>query len=220
MDAIEFFDTISVMCKEGAKTEYYKKQSRDREISKGDWGRRLDWDITTVMKNYFSLLRIKGYEQYGLDKHHRDSLRNWKSIYPPYEDFFIHGFSKDVKLALIGYLSTIKEDFYKDNVKFRDKRRTPGWYIGAMPEKVMDNPDLLITDFYSIINANKRFIVGYRGSGEIDMAGRDSFDLHFSADRIYYYNINHAKSFARQLSFDPMFYKGMSFMNWDDNPLQ
>jgi hypothetical protein len=225
MDVVEFLDTISEMCKEGAKTKYYKNNKKGTKLQ----GERINWDILNVYKNFFSDF-TKGmgdgkiYDIYG---YHRDTIGHHvkdKDLYPSDEGFNLSLFNEDVKIALLGYLHSIKDTFYSDDSKYK-MRKTPGWYVvGNYQVSKTPDPNKLSEDFDEYFGANTRLIIGYRGLREIKSgltAVRDnaSFDLHFShEDRMVYYNVNHKESFRGQVSFDPVFQIGMNFMNWRGVP--
>lgn len=220
MDAVEFFNTISEMCKEGAKTEYYKEKSATLKSKYGkNQGQEINWDILTVFENFISdFSRMEGViddDAFTLDKYWRDTISHTvesEELYPAYQYFDIELFNKDVKLALLGYLYSIKDTFY-DDTKDTRRRTTEGWYIGGMSDDEIAIPELLDEDFKRYLSLSRRLIIGYRGMAN------NSFDLHFAVDgEKTYYNINHSESFRGQLAFDLVLQKGMNFMNWRGVP--
>lgn len=216
MDTVEFFNTISEMCKEGAKTEYYKRKSTLLNLdSKGmlkHQGKDIDWDILTVFKNFLSAFHDG--DDVNLNGYWRDTISHTvesEELYPSVVNFDLALFNEDVKLALLSYLYSIKDTFYNDNSYKTKRRKSAGWYIGGLSDELISySKD---EGFNQYLSLSKRLIIGYRGEA------KNSFDLHFAIDGAKtYYNVNHSESFRGQLAFDPVFQKGMNFMNWRGVP--
>jgi hypothetical protein len=236
MDVVEFLDTISEMCKEGAKTTIFQDAYDDdipayiRDINTGNWD--LNFIYKTYMESRDSNIRVQRREvlqpNYNL-------AREWEKKFdvadmlPNVYNFDYYDFTVAMRYALYAYIINIPIESLTYDLELKEdssKIRTPGWYIAPLRE---DNYSKVISGEYALIDVlspNARFIIGYRGQVElpkeyegsiIDTANEMSFDIHVNPPNIYF-NMNHDQSFEFQVGFNPDFKSGMGFMNWRGIP--
>jgi hypothetical protein len=234
MDVVEFLDTISEMCKEGAKTTIFQDAYDDdipayiRDINTGNWD--LNFIYKTYMENRGNNIRVQRREVLRPDY---DLAREWdkkfgiasKNVY----NFDYYEFTVAMRYALYAYLINIPIESLTYDLELKEdssKIRTSGWYIAPLRErdysKVISG-EYPLAEFFS---PDARFIIGYRGKVElpkeydgstIDTATAMSFDIHVNPPNIYF-NMNHDQSFEFQVGFNPDFKSGMGFMNWRGIP--
>lgn len=233
MDVVEFLDTISEMCKEGAKTTYFKNQyDADIEAYVRDIN-IANWDLNFIYKTYMesSGSNIEVQRREVLHPNYDLSMK-WQKKFGDITDYFdYYKFTVAMRYALYSYLINIPTESLTYDLELNleedsSKIRTPGWYIaplrGDQYSKIISG-DYPLAEF---ITPYSRFIIGYRGEVEdpdkydgstIDTATAMSFDIHVNSPNIYF-NMNHNQSFDFQVGFNPDFKSGMGFMNWRGIP--
>lgn len=230
MDVVEFLDTISEMCKEGAKTTFFQNQYDEdnevyvRDIHIGNWD--LNFIYKTYMESRGSTIEVERREV--LMPNH-DLIMKWQKKFGDITDFFdYYEFTVAMRYALYAYLISIPTESLTYDLKLKEdssKIMTPGWYIAPLGKNQYSK---IISGEYPLaefFHPNARFIIGYRGEVElpkkrgstIDTATAMSFDIHVNAPNIYF-NMNHNQSFDFQVGFNPNFKSGMGFMNWKGIP--
>lgn len=229
MDVVEFLDTISEMCREGAKTTFFQNKYWDDEE---DYVKNIniaDWDLNYIYKTYMksrgSNIGVQRREVLTPDY---DLARKWEKKFGNPKDFFdYYEFTVAMRYALYAYLINIPtESLTLKLEKESSKMRTSGWYIAPLRGEQY----LQITSgkypLAEFLHPDARFIIGYRGEVElpkeydgstIDTATAMSFDIHVNPPNIYF-NMNHDQSFEFQVGFNPNFKSGMGFMNWRGIP--
>ena len=232
MDVVEFLDTISEMCKEGAKTTYfqniYSKEYEDyvKNLNTGDW------DLNFMYKTYMeSRGNTIGVQRREVLRPNTDLIIKWSKKFSDtglYTDFFdYYEFTVAMKYALYAYLINIPTESLTSDRQFESSKiNTSGWYIAPLSvnqfSKIVSGEESLAEIFHPY----SRFIIGYRGEVElpkeydgstIDTATAMSFDIHVNDSNVYF-NMNHDQSFDFQIGFNPNFKSGMGFMNWRGIP--
>jgi len=237
MDVVEFLDTISEMCKEGAKTTFFQKQYYKtdeiyvRDINTGGW------DLNFIYKTYMeSRGSTIGVERREVLRPNHDLMIKWEKKFGDTTDFFdYYEFVVAMRYALYAYLINIPTESLTFDLELKEdssKIRTPGWYIAPLREDQYSKIISGDTDIFKenplveFIPPDARFIIGYRGEVElpkkydgstIDTATAMSFDIHVNPPNVYF-NMNHEQSFEFQVGFNPDFKSGMGFMNWRGIP--
>ena len=231
MDVVEFLDTISEMCKEGAKTNFFQNQySEDLEVYVRDIN-TADWDLNFIYKTYMesrgSTIEVQRRE---VLRPNYDLSEKWVKKFSTLTSLFdYYDFTVAMRYALYAYLINIPTESLTYDLELKEdssKIGTPGWYIAPLGEGQYSR---IISGKYHLtefLSPNDRFIIGYRGEVElpqeydgstIDTATAMSFDIHVNPPNIYF-NMNHNQSFEFQVGFNPNFKSGMGFMNWRGIP--
>jgi hypothetical protein len=231
MDVVEFLDTISEMCKEGAKTTLFQNQYDEdmggavRDINTGNWD--LNFIYKTYMESRDNNIRVQRRE---VLRPNYDLERKWEKKFGDIPNSFdYYNFTVAMRYALYAYIINIPIESLTYDLELKEdssKIRTSGWYIAPLRER--DYSKVISGEYHlaEFFSPYSRLIIGYRGEVEIpkeyegsiiDTANAMSFDIHVNPPNIYF-NMNHDQSFEFQVGFNPDFKSGMGFMNWRGIP--
>lgn len=233
MDVVEFLDTISEMCKEGAKTTYFQNvyylddddvhEVYVRDINTGNWD--LNFIYRTFMESRGNTIEVQRREV--LMPNHDLEMKWSKKFDNETSSFDYYDFTIAMRYALYAYLINIPTESLTSDREFESSKiKTSGWYIAPLSlnqfSKIVSGEESLT----KILHPDARFIIGYRGEVElpmeydgstIDTKTAMSFDIHVNSPNVYF-NMNHDQSFEFQVGFNPNFKSGMGFMNWRGIP--
>ena len=231
MDVVEFLDTISEMCKEGAKTTFFQNEYWEEE---DDYVKNINianWDLNYIYKSYMESRGSNiGVQRREVLMPNHDLMMEWEKKFGDITEYFdYYEFTVAMRYALYAYLINLPTESLTFDLELKEdsfKIRTPGWYIASLSKyqysKIVSGEESLAEKF----PPESRFVIGYRGEVElpmeydgstIDTATAMSFDIHVNPPNIYF-NMNHDQSFDYQVGFNPIFKSGMRFMNWRGIP--